>query len=168
MKLPEILFTAAQPCMHVVQTEAHTFHGLRAALRQQHPQAVVQIVRGHKALTAGSFFDEFYAAFQLAPYCGENWNAFEECATDLRRASPAPHLVMVSHASSLLRDAGADAFGMLLTLLGRVHEAWGSPEPHLKLPSLSWHVLLQESPASMSGLQERLRSAGIAYDEIAV
>ncbi len=40
-------------------------------------------IRGKRCKTTRSFFLEFSAAFQFPDYFGENWDAWDECITDL-------------------------------------------------------------------------------------
>lgn len=40
-------------------------------------------IRGKRSTTCSGFLKEYSAAFQFPYYYGNNWNAWDECATDL-------------------------------------------------------------------------------------
>lgn len=162
------LLTLGSPGLHVIQTDINTFHDLRRVLRQRDPNAVIRFVRGRKATTPQALFDELYAALQFPPYCGENWNALAECATDLRIEAPYPHVLMVRDASHLLEAAPAGELGVFLSVLSGVQEAWAEPDVYRKIPALPFHVVLQEGHVDMQPLRERLASAGGVFRELSL
>src|SRR5690349_16730651 len=130
------LLAIGPPGLHVIQTDVHVFHDLRRVLREHAPDAVVRFIRGRKATTAPALFDELYAALQLPPYCGDNWNALAECATDLRLEAPHPHILMVRDALHLLEAAPAEELGVFLSVLLDVQEAWTRPVARRSVPAL--------------------------------
>src|SRR4051794_36382752 len=65
---------------------------------------VVRFVRGTKCKNVLSLFDEFSAALQFPYYFGENWNAFNECITDLDWLDARSFVLVVLDAAALLMD----------------------------------------------------------------
>ena len=45
--------------------------------------AYVSYLRGKRCITDKAFFDEISASFQFPGYFGENWNALNDCLSDL-------------------------------------------------------------------------------------
>ena len=83
MKLDPLL-RSHEPWLHVLlASESDACNALWALERSSEGRAVCRVVRGHKATTEPAFFDECAAAWQFPYYFGENWDAFEECLTDL-------------------------------------------------------------------------------------
>lgn len=65
------------------------------------------------------------AALQFPYYFGENWDAFDECISDLSWLPSANTVVVLDSAHQLLTDPAADGrdhFRILLTTLNRAHE----------------------------------------------
>ena len=58
----------------------------------------VRWVRGHKMRRLADLYDEFAAALQFPDYFGENWDALEECLTDLDWISAAGYVLFGSNA----------------------------------------------------------------------
>ncbi|RNE67379.1 barstar family protein [Cryobacterium tepidiphilum] len=54
-----------------------------AILRWSMAGLTVRMVRGSKMPIVSELFDEFSAALQFPLYFGENWDAFDECLSDL-------------------------------------------------------------------------------------
>lgn len=50
---------------------------------EAHSGAYVSYLRGERCQTDKLFFNEISASFQFPPYFGKNWNALNDCLTDL-------------------------------------------------------------------------------------
>ena len=76
---------------------------------------VTRIVRGTKMRTTQSLFDEFGAAMQFPYYFGENWNAFDECISDLSWVSAKGYMIAVSSANEVLVESDPSEFRCFYT-----------------------------------------------------
>ena len=88
---------------------------------------VVRTVRGRKMHRKPGLFDEFAAAFQFPEYFGENWDAFEECLSDLEwLPREAGYVLVVTDPAEVLQECPAD-FEVLVRVLGDTVTEWATP-----------------------------------------
>jgi RNAse (barnase) inhibitor barstar len=86
---------------------------------------VLRIVRGTKSHTRQDFFDEIAAAMQFPYYFGDNWDALNDCLTDLSWLPAAKYVLVVSNADELLSEESEDQLSKLLDILRRSATRWG-------------------------------------------
>lgn len=85
----------------------------------------VRVVRGRKMRTLGGLFDEFAAALQFPLYFGENWDAFDECISDLETLSAGEgYVVTIIEPDQVLVDAGVEALRLLANSLESAASEW--------------------------------------------
>ena len=132
--------------------------------REEHGNGVCRFVRGRKCNTAPELFDEFAAALQFPYYFGENWNAFEDCISNLDWLDCDLCVVVILDANRLLPDS-PDEFKLLMDMLQRART-----RRTLSLQSVEWakkdlpfFVLLQVKDGAESELKQRLDAIGIHY-----
>ena len=78
------LLRPERPWLHLlVATESDAYDLLAALPGARECRVTSRVLRGHKMRTTAALFDEFAAALQFPCYFGENWDAFDECLTDL-------------------------------------------------------------------------------------
>src|SRR6516225_3387906 len=87
------------PSIHVL-SDAEAEKLLRLPIEKT--PAVVRRIRGHKAKTTAALFDEMAAALQFPSYFGENWNALDECLSDLEWLAGDACLLVFERAPELL------------------------------------------------------------------
>src|SRR5438045_1068505 len=66
----------------------------------------VRMLRGERMRQQSRLFSEFAAALQFPYYFGENWNAFDECITDLEWLPGEAYVLIVTNADQVLREDG--------------------------------------------------------------
>jgi RNAse (barnase) inhibitor barstar len=120
------------------------------------------VIRGHKAATETSFFDECSAAWQFPYYFGENWDAFEECLTDLEWLPADAYVFLVNRSVHLLEKESDERFLGMLRVLQRTAREWGQPSNGRSVKP--FHVLLQCTAAEQPSLEQRLQAAGMSHD----
>jgi hypothetical protein len=146
------LLAPALPNLHVVAAGLDDLDLGRLSVERDHPPAVARIVRGRRARTRASFFDEASAAFQFPAYFGANWDAFVDCMRDLGQPG-APCVLLVALALELFADEPG-ALPVLAAVAAQLHEA------------RPFHVVLQDTAGGLPDLEARLRGAGIVFDRI--
>jgi len=164
MKLDKLL-RSPEPWLHVLLAgESDVCDALWALERSSEGRAVCRIVRGHKATTEPAFFDECAAAWQFPYYFGENWDAFEECLTDLEWLPAEAYVFCVTQGVHLLEKERSEQQHRALLMLQRVAEEWGQSTP--SRPAKVFHVLLQCTAEEKPSLDQRLQAAAVPHDVI--
>jgi len=123
------------------------------------PDRVARAVRGKKCPTTADLFDEFAAAWQFPCYFGENWDALEECLTDLEWLPAAAYLLLISQAAHVLERESLDQRGVFWQLLHRVAEFWARTHR----PPLAFHVVAHTTPLELEAVRHGLDAANISY-----
>src|SRR6266478_2963181 len=91
------------PWLHlVVADESVACDRLRILQQTVGVRIVCRVIRGRKARTRQGLFDEFAAALQFPCYFGENWDAFDECLSDLEWLPADGYLLLVTQSAHLL------------------------------------------------------------------
>jgi len=102
----------------------------------------VNVLRGVKCRTAAGLFAEFADVLQFPDYFGHNWDALEECLTDLEWRPAKGYVLLVTDAEQvLLRDE--EDYATFLEVLSDAGEAWASGQPGMgSKRATPFHVLL--------------------------
>lgn len=133
------------------------------------PLAAVRVLRGEKMRSVASLFDEFAAALQFPYYFGENWDAFDECLTDLSWLPADAYLLLITDSQALLSDEDAGQLRVFLDLLQRAGEEWGRPVETAEAwgrPAVAFRVLFQCDAAHKPRLASRLEAADASFREL--
>jgi hypothetical protein len=158
------LLQCHEPWLHLlVAGESDACNALWALQKSSHSHAQCRVARGHKATTEAALFDECAAAWQFPYYFGENWDAFEECITDLEWLPAKAYVFFVNRAIHLLEKEPKERFDLLLSVLQNSAKEWG--QPTYGHPA-KFHVLLQGTATEQPSLERRLQGAGVSYDII--
>jgi hypothetical protein len=87
----------------------------------------VRVIRGWKCPAYDALHNEVAAALQFPDYYGENWDAMDECITDLDWMPAQWYLVHVNGIELVLPDDGK-GFKIFLRILYDAGIAWAHPE----------------------------------------
>lgn len=118
--------------------------------------AVVRIVRGKRCTTPDRLFQEWAAALQFPSYFGENWDALEECLTDLEWLPPGGLVLFVTRADRLLESAPEEDLSTLADILLTAARDWRSSHP-----IAPFHVVFHAEPKNETAARHRLAVAGL-------
>ena len=88
---------------------------------------VVRVIRGRRCRSTGELFAEIAGALEFPDYFGNNWDALEECLTDLEWLSGRGYVLLFTDAELILSDE-EDEFATFLEVLNDAGEAWASGE----------------------------------------
>lgn len=128
----------------------------------------VRFVRGRKSRNVKSLFNEFSAALQFPYYFGENWNAFDECISDLDWLGCKFCVVVVFDAEQLLSDEEQD-LNVLMRILqdARQNRTMGlqSIDDADVQKDLPFYVILQCPRESKDKLTKKLETLGAIYND---
>ncbi len=81
---------------------------LQERLSEKNKTIVSKILRGNRCLTKESLFQEFAAALQFPYYFGNNWDAFDECISDLGGQSETKYVLFITNFDKILKDYSKD------------------------------------------------------------
>ncbi|HTY58967.1 MAG TPA: barstar family protein [Bacteroidota bacterium] len=126
-----------------------------AATAPKRKHAAVRILRGNRCAAKDALLEEFARGLDFPDYFGKNWDALEDCLTDLEWLSAEAFVVIVTNADQILKNSP----GELKTLAGILASAsrhWVEADP-----PASFHCLFHCEPESAGDLRERLSEAGI-------
>jgi RNAse (barnase) inhibitor barstar len=164
----EALLNPTPPWLYLIGADASSITDFAWSLTGGEPRVAVRILRGKKMLTAEALFNEFAAAMQFPYYFGENWDAFDECLTDLEWMTADAYVLVVTD-SQLLLSRGSD--GQLSTLIDVLQKAaaeWARPvdvQEEWGRPPRAFHVIFQSLSADLQEVRLRLKSAGADFRE---
>jgi RNAse (barnase) inhibitor barstar len=120
---------------------------------------VGRIIRGKKCLTLADLFDEFAAAWQFPCYFGENWDALEECLTDLEWLPASDYLLLVTNAAHVLEKDTIEQRRVFWHLVHRLARSWSQT----RQPPVAFHVVAHATHQELEILRLGLNTAGISY-----
>ena len=164
----EQFFVLGKPCFYIAQMDDSAFQTLQYQLTDRYKTWIIKRIRGQKSTAVPDFFNESAAALQFPYYFGEHWNAFNECITDLDWLEGDAYLLMISHASDLLRDADDEDFRILLQSLTQANEDWLTPNAYLprERQPTPFHVLFQCSSQDISPFTQRLAGFHVDFEPL--
>lgn len=108
--------------LYIVETSVSEITNWGWQLENIQPSTAVRFVRGNKAKTVDSFFNESSAALQFPYYFGENWNAFRDCILDLEWLSSETVVIVVTNSEQLLKQEPSEQFEALIEYLQEAGE----------------------------------------------
>jgi RNAse (barnase) inhibitor barstar len=119
-------------------------------------RAAVRLIQGRACGTRDAMLDELARALDFPEYFGSNWDALEDCLTDLAWLSSNKFVFVVTNTDALLRDERA-----MVTNLGDIlKEAAAFWQDHD--PPAAFHVLFHCEPEHADDVRELLEESGIA------
>jgi len=127
-------------------------------------RAQVRVLHADRMPTLSRLYAQFALGWDFPDYFGQNASALEDCLTDLAWAPAPGYVCVIDRAEALLIDDAPEALAMLVDLLTRVGEYWGTPimlGEQWDRPAVPFHtVLLASSQERARELHERLDVAG--------
>lgn len=112
------------PFLKYVGPVLEIFNYLSALGLKYDSQVAWRWVRGSKSTTKPALLDEWSAAWQFPPYFGYNWDAFNDCLTDLKPLAKMGYVTLVSEAHLLLSKEKEDALRDFSQLIDHVANYW--------------------------------------------
>lgn len=156
------LLSPKPPHLHLLVASPNRAQDLAWSLaRSTDRRVVVRVIRGAKAATEGELFDEMSAALQFPYYFGENWNAIDECLTDLEWLSGDSYVLFFTDSAQLLAQEPPSRLGLLWQVLGNAAAEWARPRHEGGARAARpFHVVFQCTEEEETAIQARLRAIG--------
>ena len=85
----------------------------------------LKIIKGRHCKTPATLFAEFARALEFPDYFGHNWDAMEECLTDLEWLPARGYVLLITDAAHVLPNDETE-YETFLEILRDAGEAWGS------------------------------------------
>lgn len=166
----ERLYLPEAPYLHVIgaSTSEITDSGW-SLVKHDLLRVVVRFLRGNKMVRLSSLYDEFAAALQFPYYFGENWNAFDECITDLEWMPGDVYVLIITDAKNVLGEESDDQFEALTNLLEAAGSEWSEPVETSEAwarPAVAFHVVFQCDEFDKQAVMSRLESVGASFEEM--
>ena len=97
----------------------------------------IKTLQGPRMRTRQSMFAEFAAALQFPYYFGANWDALDECLSDMAWMPAVGYGIVISQADEVLRGATPEEMSTLVSILASSSDYWSS-----RHPPKAFHVVL--------------------------
>lgn len=127
-----------------------------ASTLQRKKHAAVRLIRGKDCIAKAELLREFARALDFPPYFGGNWDALEDCLTDLEWLSSEAFVLILTNADLILKN-DPESWRTLASVLDGSAKHWGSAEP-----AASFHCLFHCEPGTEEDLRGRLSAAGVS------
>ena len=106
---------------------------------------VLKIIKGLHCKTPATLLAEFARALEFPDYFGHNWDALEECLTDLEWLPAKGYIVLITDAAHVLSNDDTE-YETFLEILCDAGEAWGSGQAGMGVRRAApFHVLFAVS-----------------------
>jgi RNAse (barnase) inhibitor barstar len=106
---------------------------------------VRQVISGSQCRTKPGLLSEFARVLEFPSYFGRNWDAFEDCLTDLEWLPAAGYLLIIANAEQLLRGHRED-YKTFLSIIRHAGTEWATPQSgHRSRKATPFHVVLTVS-----------------------
>ena len=90
----------------------------------------LKVIKGRHCKTPATLFAEFARALEFPDYFGHNWDALEECLTDLEWLSAKGYILLFTDAAHVLSNDETE-YETFLEILRDAGEAWGSGQAEM-------------------------------------
>ncbi|ADI37989.1 barstar family protein [Waddlia chondrophila] len=114
-------------------------------------------------------YREFAAAFKFPDYFGYNFNALDECITDLEWLPADGYLLVIKNSDRLLSKEPNDILESFLSILDSAGEEWATPivqGEDWDREEVPFHVLLELDKGKVPSFQSRLKNLGFEIDNL--
>ena len=157
------------PHVHVVRCNVGILYDRLLAVASDSSGLVVRFLRADKTSDVRLWVNEVSAALQFPPYFGDNWNALEECLTDLSWLPGEAYVLAVLGCDSVLqsRDSGEllEAFVVTVDRVAREWEKARGIGEKWAQAATPFHCLLHfETRDSAVQLSNKLTSLKVSHD----
>jgi len=124
-------------------------------------QIVARIIRGRHCSTPQAIFNEWSAALQFPYYFGHNWDAFDECITDLEWLPGSCYVFFVTQLDKVLPSYSRD-FSIYIDVLQIASREWKIPNRYnTNEPTAPFTVVFHAELHKAEQALQRLHSVGV-------
>lgn len=112
------------------------------------------------------FYNEVSSVLKMPDYFGRNFNALDECLTDLEWLPAEGYLIVIKHAEFLLCNEPLDTLESLLSVFSDTGEEWstdvaeGNPWDR---KALAFHILLEVSENCVANVSKKYMQMKVPF-----
>jgi RNAse (barnase) inhibitor barstar len=159
---PGKLLDPSGPFFTLLEADAAALAAALAAFGA-HPEATVRVVEGPGLATAPALIGALARALEFPDYFGRNWDAVDECLSDLEWL-PSRHVVLVFPEAGKVLAQSPGELETLSEILLTTAEAWA--EVSSPGTPMSFHVLLQDGAPGLRRWEQACRLLEIPFARI--
>lgn len=122
----------------------------------------LHLIESERCVTRPKLFSAISESFKFPDYFGHNWDAVDECLSDLEWLQKPQWILLFKDADQLLKKEKIKEFAILIELLNDVSKEWASPQDYGLNHTLSckpFHLIFQAKKENEDVLLKRLHEA---------
>ena len=113
------------------------------SLQNQLSEFVIKVIDGSKCKRRSDLFSELAHLFEFPSYFGYNWDALDECITDLEWMPGRGYVLFIKNADQLLSEDVQDSYAIFIGIMKKAGEEWSIPQGgEWARPAVPFHVVL--------------------------
>jgi len=124
-------------------------------------------IDGNKCKSRNKLWKEISKTMSFPSYCGQNWDAIEECLTDLEWLPCEGWILVFTNAINILIKEKPTELNILLDMLNDVGNEWSQPRPEIGLPHASsakpFHVIFEIPLKDKHEFTKRIEEAYLGH-----
>lgn len=115
-------------------------------LQIQLPGYIVKVADGSDCKNRSDLFTQLARLLEFPAYFGRNWDALDECITDLEWMPGRGYVLIVKNADRLLSEETQDIYDIFIRIMKKAGEEWSTPQAgEWARSGIPFHVLLTVS-----------------------
>jgi len=121
-------------------------------------------LNGSAMNTLEKMYKEFSSVLHFPDYFGQNFNAFDECLTDLEWLPAKAYLLVISDAEFFLCDESEDVLESVITILNDAGAEWATPVHNGEAwdrDSIPFHVIFELDKNKSGEVYHKFEQFGI-------
>jgi len=161
------LIQPKSPWLHIASVSISDLTNYLWSLQRDNTNTVIRLIRSQNMCCDRDMFNEVSAAYQFPYYFGCNWNAFNECITDLVWLPADSYITAIADYDYLI-NKWPDGAKYLIDSLLYAAEEWSKPinqGEKWDRPAKSFHIILHSSSDIISSF---LQKHGIETTDLAI
>jgi RNAse (barnase) inhibitor barstar len=124
MNLLEHVLSTKEPWVRLAVMTPQDASELVTNLPESHRSVVID---ASSCKTKRELLTVFQRALEFPSYFGHNWDAFDECITDLEWMPAKGYLIILSKAENLLSSESADHYRIFIDTMNEAGKHWAAP-----------------------------------------
>lgn len=142
----------------------------RSITKQDIPEGILLLeLDATLMINLEGLYREFATVFKFPDYFGENFNALDECITDLEWLPADGYLLVIKNSGSLLNEEPEDTLESLLSILDGAGSEWATPVVQGEVwdrEGVPFHTILMLDENEAPDFYLRLKKLGLEIENL--